>query len=195
MDLRKQEVTRLLRNADAGSPGATALFQAIYQELHSLASRRMARERSGHTLQATALVHEAYLRLVDQTEMVWDNRRHFFGAAAKAMERLLIDHARKARSLKRGGGQARVAITLSGLADEQDPERILALHQALERLAEEDPRAAEIARLRFSAGMETEETARSLEISPRTVARDWAYARARLFELMQPRGDSQDQNP
>ena len=183
---RSSQVTLLLQSLAEGEDVAPALFEAVYGELRELAAGHMRRERVGHTLQATAVVHEAYLRLIGQREIAWSNRRHFFGAAAKAMERLLIDHARKVRSLKRGGERARVNLTLSGLSDGTDPDQVLALHEALEELAEEDPRAAEVARLRFFVGLDTEESALALEVSPRTVARDWAYARARLFELLAP---------
>ena len=186
MSERAQDVTLLLQSLSEGEDAAPALFEAVYGELRELAGSRMNRERAGHTLQATALVHEAYLRLIGQREMAWTSRRHFFGAAAKAMERLLIDHARKVRSKKRGGENARVAMTLSGLSDGENPDQIIELHEALEELAAEDPRAAEVARLRFFVGLEVEETALALELSPRTVARDWAYARARLFELLAP---------
>ena len=186
MSDRSKEVTLLLQSLQEGGDGAAALFDAVYTELRQIAGSRMRKERAGHTLQATALVHEAYMRLVGQRDLGFANRRHFFGAAAKAMERLLIDHARKVRSLKRGGAEARVALTLSGLSDGGDPDQVLELHEALDALAAEDPRAAEIARLRFFVGLEVEETAQALELSPRTVARDWAYARARLFELLAP---------
>jgi len=174
------DLTRLLRE---GAPG-DELYPLIYSELRALATARMGTERSGHTLQATALVHEAYLRLVRDRDMHWHDRRHFFGAAAEAMRRVLVDHARRVKSEKRGGARERLLISLGGLAREDDPDLVLALDEALEALAAEEPRTAEVARLRFFAGLSSEEVARTLELSPRSVARDWAYARARLAEIL-----------
>lgn len=179
-----QQVTRILRDGAEDGEAWSRLLPLIFDELHAIARRRMSEERPDHTLQATALVNEAYLRLVEDRDMDWKNRRHFFGAAAEAMRRILIDHARKARSQKRGGDRARVSLTVAGLVDESDPERIIALDDALSTLEREDPRAAEVARLRYFTGLEVEETARALDVSPRTIMREWAYARARLFELM-----------
>ncbi len=125
MDDRSKDVTLLLQSLTEGVDAAPALFEAVYDELRQLAGSRMNRERAGHTLQATALVHEAYMRLIGQRDMAWTSRRHFFGAAAKAMERLLIDHARKVRAKKRGGENARVAMTLSGLSDGENPDQVI----------------------------------------------------------------------
>ena len=181
---RPAEVTRLLQALARGEDAAAALFETVYDELRGIAGARMGRERPGGMLQATALVHEAYLRLVGQEEMAWESRRHFFGAAAKAMERLLIDQARGIRSQKRGGAQAHVTLTVDGLPIGEHPERALELHEALAVLAEEDARAAEVARMRFFVGLDVDDTAQALEVSPRTVARDWAFARARLIQLL-----------
>jgi RNA polymerase sigma factor (TIGR02999 family) len=188
-DLRG-EVTRLLGAAGADESAWEALLPLLYQELQALARRQMGREREGHTLQATALVHEAWLRLAGDRDMEWSSRRHFFGAAARAMQRVLVDHARAVQAAKRGGGRARMTITLEGLEQESEPERVLAVNDALEALEAEDPRAAEVARLRFYAGLEVLEVARALEISERTVMREWAWARARLAELLGDREGS-----
>jgi RNA polymerase sigma factor (TIGR02999 family) len=174
------DVTRMLRDGARGEE----LFPLVYDELRALAGRRMGAERTEHTLQATALVNEAYLRLVRDRDMQWRDRRHFFGAAAEAMRRVLVDHARRVKSDKRGGGQERLAITLGGLAREDDPDLLLALDEALSRLEREDARVAEVARLRFFTGLSGEDVSKALELSPRTVARDWAFARARLTELL-----------
>ncbi len=174
------DVTRLLREGlHDGS-----LFEAVYSELRALARGRMAQERAGHTLQAPALVNEVYLRLAREEGMEWRDRRHFYGAAVEAMRRVLVDHARKVRSKKRGGDRARLDLTLSGLAQADDPELVLALDEGLEQLAREDARCAEGARLRIYAGFSTEDVVRALELTPRTVQRDWAYARARLGEIL-----------
>ncbi len=184
MDDRPDRVTRILREGGGSGAAWSELLPLVYDELHAIAERRMAAERAGHTLQATALVSEAYLRLVDDREIDWQNRRHFYGAAAEAMRRILIDHARRVRSQKRGGDRARVSISVVDLADDGDPERLLALDDALGALEKEDPRAAEVARLRFFAGLDVAQTAQALDVSERTVTREWAYARARLAELV-----------
>jgi RNA polymerase sigma factor (TIGR02999 family) len=180
----QDRVTQILRAGAEDENAWSQLLPLIYDELHTIAKKRMSSERPDHTLQATALVNEAYMRLVTDQDMDWKSRRHFFGAAAEAMRRILIDHARKVRSQKRGGDRARVTLSVAGLVDDTDPNNILALDEALSTLEREDPRAAEVARLRYYTGLEVEETAKALEISPRTVMREWAYARARLFELM-----------
>ena len=176
---RKAELTRLLRAPGDGGE----LLPLIYDELRGIASQRMGGERSDHTLQATALVHEAYVRLVDH-RAGWKDRRHFYSAAAEAMRRILIDHARKAKSQKRGGDRARLSITVAELVHHDDPDQLLALDDALTRLDREDPRAAEVARLRFYTGLGVEETALAMDISERTVMREWSYARARLAEFL-----------
>lgn len=177
---RSADVTRLLRE-----PGREAdLYTAVYDELRALAQRRMSDERAGHTLQATALVHEVYMRLVRDQNMEWRDRRHFYGAAVEAMRRVLVDHARRVRSEKRGGDRARLDVTLSGLPHGDDPELVLALDEAIEALAGEDARCAEVTRLRIYAGFSTDDVAHALEMTPRTVQRDWSYARARLGELL-----------
>jgi RNA polymerase sigma factor (TIGR02999 family) len=177
-----RDLTRLLQQGDLDGE----VLGLVYDELRDLARRRMAGERAQHTLQATALVHEAWVRLVRDRDMQWRDRRHFFGAAAEAMRRVLVDHARRVQSEKRGGDRARLEITLGGLAREDDPELLLALDDALTALEAEDPRSAEVARLRFFAGLSVDDVARALDVTPRTVARDWAFARARLTQLLAP---------
>lgn len=179
----RAEVTRLLQEAGAREEAWSELLPLVYDELRGIAGRRMGGERAEHTLQATALVHEAWMRLVGDKDLDWRGRRHFFGAAAEAMRRVLVDHARRAKSEKRGGDRERLSITVADIVTDQEPERLLMLDDALDRLAREDPRAAEVARLRLFAGLPVEETAKALEVSERTVMREWAYARARLAEL------------
>jgi RNA polymerase sigma factor (TIGR02999 family) len=180
------EVTQLLEAAAAGdAKAAAALLPIVYDELRKLAAARMAEEKPGQTLQATALVHEAYLRLVGQAhEQLWDNRGHFFAAAAEAMRRILIESVRKKRSLKQGGQRQRAEL-LDDQAIAQPPdERLLALDEALERFGREQPRMAELVRLRFFAGLSIEEVANLLGISSRTAKRDWTFARAWLRREM-----------
>ncbi len=181
---RRQDVTAILRGGTTPEQAWSELLPLVYDELKLLAQRRMNAERAGHTLQATALVHEAYMRLVADTEMDWAGRRHFFGAAAEAMRRVLVDHARKVKAGKRGGDRMRVTLSLGQQVTEDDPDRLLALDEALGTLAAEDARAAEVARLRYFAGLSVAETALALGCSERTVMREWTYARARLSELL-----------
>jgi RNA polymerase sigma factor (TIGR02999 family) len=177
------DVTGLLQqwgNGDASA--AERLLPAIYDELHRQAARAMRRENAEHTLQATALVHEAYLRLVDQRRVEWRNRAQFFGIAANVMRRVLVDHARARLAAKRGGGAAQ--ITLGGAdrdaADSDDGIELLALHDALERLQEFDADQARLVELRYFGGLNIDETAEALGVSPATVKREWALARAWL---------------
>ena len=174
------EVTRLLRD----ERGREQLLPLVYAELRAIAQKRMAGERADHTLQATVLVHDAYLKLVGEENLDWRDRKHFYSAAAEAMRRLLIDHARRARSQKRGGDHRRVTLGGAEAELELDPDQILALDEALAKLEQEDERAAAVTRLRFFSGLSVEETARALEISERSVHREWTYARARLFQLL-----------
>lgn len=174
------DVTELLIAAQGGSPDAVSkLMPAVYAELRQLAAGYLRSERAEHTLQTTGLVHEAYLRLVDQSRTTWKNRSHFFGIAAQAMRRILVDYARKRRAAKRDGGRP---VTL----DEQlagtptDSDEVLAVDEALERLAMLDPRQSRIVELRYFAGLSIEETAEALEVSPATVKRDWTSAKAWL---------------
>jgi RNA polymerase sigma factor (TIGR02999 family) len=149
-------------------------------------------ERADHTLQATALVHEAWLRLADHQNADWRDRAHFFAAAAEAMRRILIDNARRAGAEKRGGGRERVTLGALESEVEAEPVEAAELAEALVRLEQHDPRAAEVTRLRFFAGLSVEDTARALGITPRTVHREWTYARARLFEWVRESGEERE---
>lgn len=179
------DVTGLLARASGGDALATAeLFPLVYNELRVLAAHHLAGERSGHTLQPTALVHEAYLRLVGPEEGTWQNRAHFFGAAAKAIRRILIEHARGKASHKRGGGAERV--TLEGLEMEATMAGVdlLDLNDSLERLAAMDPAKAGVVELRYFGGLTLEESAQVLGVSVPTVSRHWEFARAWLHRDM-----------
>lgn len=175
-------MTALLLSWSGGeSAAADRLIPAVYDELHRQAARAMRREGYENTLQTTALVHEAYLRLVDQQRVQWRNRAHFFGIAAEVMRRVLVDHARARQAAKRGGGIQRItlgdAVVASSEAEDAD---VLALHEALERLALLDPRQARLVELRYFAGLTIEESAEALDVSPATLKREWAVARAWL---------------
>ncbi len=187
------DVTRILSAIEQGDPKASAeLLPIVYDELRRLSAQRLAREGS-QTLEATDLVHEAYLRLVGGKhtgeQPSWDNRGHFFAAAAEAMRRILIDRARKRQRLKRGGGREQHSLSESDFAVESSGIDIIALDEALSRLSEEDGRKAELVKLRFFAGLTTEEAAAVLDVSRATAERYWAYSRAWLYhELM--KGDT-----
>jgi len=165
-------------------PIAEDLVPLVYRRLRALAQRSMNTERIDHTLGATGLVHEAYLRLAEDRETPWTGETHFFVAAAEAMRRILVDHARARATVKRGSGQVIHLPDISSVAESAEPGEILALDGAISRLEDEDPRAAAVVRLRFFAGLSTEHTARVLGTSKRTIAREWAFARARLYELL-----------
>ena len=175
-------VTQLLVAwGDGDRSAGDRLLPIVYAELHRRATAAMRRENEGHTLQATALVHEAYMRLVDQRSIAWQNRAQFYGVAAQLMRRILIDHAREHLAEKRGGGA--VPVTLSGVdaaPDDDEAVDVLALHEALERLAVLDARQAKLVELRYFGGLTIDETAEALDISPATTKRDWATARAWL---------------
>jgi len=174
-------ITRLLDEASTGNQkAASELLPLVYKELHALAIRRMASERAEHTLQATALVHEAYLRLVGAQQTTWKGKGQFCLAAAEAMRRILIEHARKRGRIKRGGDHKRVSLDIEVLAREAQPEEITAAVDAIERLEKKDARMGEIVRLRFFVGLSVAETAAALGLSDRTVRREWALARAWL---------------
>jgi len=178
------DVTRLLDSAAAGDPHAAAeLLPLVYDELRKLAAARMAAEPAGHTLDATALVHEAYLRLVDQAQpQPWRGRGHFFAAAAKAMRRILIESARRKAARIRGGGRNRVDLDQITLALSDDhPAELLALDEALTELERHDPQIAELVKIRFFAGLTHQEAAEALGISRRAADRLWALARAWLY--------------
>tara|TARA_R110002126_G_scaffold1402_13_gene8022 strand:+ start:1135 stop:1698 length:564 start_codon:yes stop_codon:yes gene_type:complete len=182
MSDRRGEITRILSRGS--SSAGQEILPHVYEELRSIARQRMSRERADHTLQATALVHEAYGRLIGDRLENLEDRSQFFAAAALAMQRVLIDHARKARSQKRGGDLIRVTLGAPESPVEFEAERFLALNDALDVLAAEDARAAEVTRLRFLAGLTVEETALAMGISERSVAREWSFARARLTDLI-----------
>ena len=176
------DVTRILSQIESGDPAAAGqLLPLVYDELRKLAAARLAQEKPGQTLQATALVHEAYLRLVENESQAWDSRRHFFAAAAEAMRRILVENARRKGSLKRGGEQKRLELADVDLAAPKRTEEILAVDDALDRLEQQDPAAAQLVKLRYYSGFTLPQAAEVLEISPRTADRLWVYARAWLF--------------
>lgn len=179
-------VTHLLQQLSSGSEAAAdQLIPLIYAELREIASRQMRRERGDHTLQPTALVHEAFLRLVGNNQSTWQNRQHFLGVAAQAMRRTLVDHARRRRAQKRGGNDEKIELDEALLAGSEAPAVDLeALDSALTSLGELDRRQARIVELRFFAGLSVEETAEVLGISPATVKRDWQFAKAWLRREM-----------
>lgn len=177
---RAGEFTELLNAAGAGTPGALdRILPLVYDELRRLAERYFRAERPDHTLQTTALVHEAYLRLVNAPDLSWENRRHFFGIAGQAMRQILVDHARRRSAVKRDGGRPMTLdeglVGAAALSDD-----ILGVDQALHRLAEIAPRAARVVELRYFAGLSIEHTAETLDVSVATVKRDWLTARAWL---------------
>jgi len=161
------------------------LLPVLYEELRKLARHKLAQEPSGQTLQATALVHEAWLRLGGDRQPKWQNEAHFFAAAAQAMRRILLDRARRRKALRRGGDAQRVSMEFVELATVADDDQLLALDAALSRFAEHDPSKAELVRLRFYVGLTIPEAARMLGLTPTTAKRHWAYARAWLFREMQ----------
>jgi RNA polymerase sigma factor (TIGR02999 family) len=175
------DVTRILEAIEGGDARATGeLLPLVYEELRLLAAQRLCREKPGQTLQATALVHEAYLRLVGDEARGWHSRGHFFGAAAEAMRRILVENARRKGSVKHGGGRHRVGLTDADPAAEAGSEDLLVLDEALERLAAMDGRKAELVKLRYFAGLTLEQAASALGISRSTAYENWAYARAWL---------------
>jgi RNA polymerase sigma factor (TIGR02999 family) len=163
---------------------ASSLLPEVYEELRKLAEHRMAGQAVSHTLQATALVHEAYMRVAADGTKRWANRAHLFHAIAEAMRRILIDHARAKGGPKRGGGWKRLPLDLLDLALTEEPGQILALDEAVSRLEQLDPTAARVVHLRFYCGLSVDETARAMDVSPRTVMRDWAFARAYLLRAL-----------
>src|SRR5262245_32582004 len=181
---RMTDVTRILSAIEQGDPHAAGqLLPLVYEELRNLAAQKPAQEMPGQTLQSTALVHEAYLRLVNVTQgQHWNSRGHFFAAAAEAMQRILIETARRKHSPKHGGGWTRKGLDEVDLAAPDSPDELLALDEALERLAQQDKDAADVVRLRLYAGLPLAEAAELLGISPRPADRLWAYARAWLHE-------------
>jgi RNA polymerase sigma-70 factor, ECF subfamily len=182
MDSKKpSEVTQLLHHLGVGGQPATdRLFAAVYQELRNLAEQFFRREQPGQTLQATALVHEAYFKLVDQRCVDWQGRAHFLGVAAQAMRRILLDHARQRGAAKRGGGWKRVTLNDRLIPGLESDDKLLALDEALGRLSQLDPRQAQIVELRFFGGLSVEEAAQVLGMSKRSVEREWTMVRAWL---------------
>jgi RNA polymerase sigma-70 factor, ECF subfamily len=181
----QQEITQLLSDWSGGDEGALEkLIPLVQPELHRLAHHYMSRERAGHTLQTTAILNEAYLQLVDDPRRNWQNRTHFMAAAAQLMRRIMVDHARERRALKRGGGALKVPLDDAALVTEKRSEELLALDEALESLAAQDPRKSQIVELRYFGGLTVEETAAFLKLSHRTVEREWRMAKAWLYRAL-----------
>ena len=177
----QHRVTQLLEHWSHGDDAALAeLTPLVYEELRRLAHRHMGGERPDHTLQTTALVNEAYLRLADQSNPSWQNRAHFFAAAARAMRQILVNYAKSYRAQKRGGGAIKVELDEAAIVSPEESKEIVDLHEALERLAALDPRKARVVELKYFGGLNYDEMAEVLKISPVTVRRDWEFARARL---------------
>jgi RNA polymerase sigma factor (TIGR02999 family) len=184
----RADITGLLKKLNTGDPDAVAeIVSVVYPELRRIARAYMRSERGEHTLQPTALINEAWIRLVDQTRVDWRDRTHFFGVAASMMRRVLVDHARQRLADKRGGGQRKLSIDWVELqAGGEKLNEVLSVHEALERLDGIDSRLAKIVELRYFAGMDVDETAVALGISPRTVDREWSMARAWLSTQLAP---------
>jgi RNA polymerase sigma factor (TIGR02999 family) len=187
------DITQVLSALQSGDPrAAQKLLPLVYEELRKLAAHKLARERPGQTLQATALVHEAWIRIAGPDQQTWNGRGHFFGAAAEAMRRILIDNARRKLAIRNGGGLARVdadGTDVEIAAPEGKEDELLAVHEAIDRLVVRNPRQAELVKLRYFAGLTIEEAAEALGMSTGTAKRDWAYARAWLFrEIRATRG-------
>jgi RNA polymerase sigma factor (TIGR02999 family) len=179
------DVTRILNAIEGGDPkAANELLPLVYDELRLLASQKMAQERPGQTLQATALVHEAYLRLVGTEDQEWDNRGHFFKAAAEAMRRILVDNARRKGRMKHGAGHQRIDLTDGCIATEAPPDTLIALDEALTQLDDLDADATLLIKLTYFGGFSLEEAAEALKITPRTAYRHLAFARAWLYDVL-----------
>ena len=179
------DMTRLLEAVERGEPQAAAdLIPLVYDELRRLAAYRLAQEKPGQTLQATGLVHEAYLRLLQADGPRWKDHRHFFNAAAEAMRKILVDSARRKASQKRGGGAKPLDVDRIELPMPQPTDDLLALNEALSRLEEDDPEAAKLVKLRFFAGLTMAQAADAIGVSPRTADNMWSYARAWLYRAM-----------
>ena len=191
MDPSPHEVTQLLVAWSNGDQVARdELMSVVYQELHRLAHHYMQRESPGHTLQTSALVNEAFLRLVDQRQVRWQNRAHFYGIAAQMMRRILVDYARSRRYAKRGGGVPEMPLDEALIVSDERSAEVLALDETLQRLAEFDPRKSQIVEFRFFGGLSIEETAEVLAVSPGTVMRDWTLAKAWLRREMSTNASS-----
>ena len=177
------DVTRILNAIERGDAKATdELLPLVYEELRLLAAQKLAHETPGQTLQATALVHEAYLRLIGDAPQTWENRGHFFGAAAEAMRRILVENARRKKREKHGGDRRRLDLGTVDPALEGPSDDVLAVDEAIEKLAQEDPDAARLVKLRYFSGLTVAEAAAVLGLSLRTAEREWAYARAWLYD-------------
>lgn len=181
-----EAVTQILEAAGAGDPqAAEKLLPLVYDELRRLAAARMAQQAPGQTLQGTALVHEAWLRLAGTGRQHWESRRHFFSAAAEAMRHILIDRARKRQSQRHGGGLERMDIEEMDVAAPAEPEVLLAVNEAIDELEKADPEKAEVVKLKFFVGLSEREAAELLGVSERTIERRWAYAQAWLFDRIE----------
>ncbi|HVI72559.1 MAG TPA: sigma-70 family RNA polymerase sigma factor [Pyrinomonadaceae bacterium] len=181
----QHEITQLLAEWSDGNQSALdELYPLVYEELHKLARRYMSRERKGHTLQTTALINEAYVRLVDQRNVHWANRSHFFAISAQIMRRILIDHARRHAYAKRGGGAQQVSLEEVAVVAREQSSDILRLDEALKILAKMDPRRCHVVELRYFGGLSNEEIAGVLKVSENTVTRDWNLARAWLYQQL-----------
>jgi RNA polymerase sigma factor (TIGR02999 family) len=185
------DVTRILEGIGRGDPkAADALLPLVYEELRKLATHKMAQEAAYQTLQPTALVHEAWLRLVGQDQpSSFQNRAHFFAAAAEAMRRILVESARRKRRLRHGGGQERVRLEEVDVAAEEADDRLLGVNDALDSLAREDPLEADVVKLRFFVGLNHKEIAEALDLSEKTVQRYWAHAKAALYQHIRGNGN------
>ena len=184
-----QRVTQLLVNWSQGDTAALAeLTPLVYDDLRRLAHRHMGRQRPDHTLQTTALAHEAYLRLADQTNPNWQTRAHFFAVAARAMRHILVDYAKRYRSQKRGGGGVKIELDEAALVSPEESKEIIDLHEALESLATLDARKAKVVELKYFGGLNYDEIAEVLKISPVTVRRDWEFAKVWLYAELQSAG-------
>lgn len=191
------DVTQILHRIEHGEPqAANELLPLVYDELRKLAAQKLAHERPGQTLQATALVHEAYLRLVSASPQAggnaWDGRGHFFAAAAESMRRILVENARHKQRLKHGGGQVRVELTANDVCRGDDPHELLALHEALQKLADADEAAERVAKLRLFAGLSVDEAGAALGISRATAYRNWTYAKAWLTDALRENAGGSD---
>ena len=183
------DVTRILNAIEQGDPRATEeLLLLIYDELRLMAAQKLSQEPPGQTLQATALVHEAYIRLVEVESRNWNSRNHFFMSAAEAMRRILIENARRKKTLKHGGNQKRVVLDNATITTEETPDELIALDEALEKLAVEDPTKADLVKLRYFAGLSIDHAAEILGISRATAIRHWSFTRAWLFQRIKKSG-------
>lgn len=179
-DDRTNQITEILNSVGENGSPADALLPIVYDDLHALAEKYLRAEPAGHTLQPTALVHEAYMKLVDQTRVDWQGRTHFFAVGAQAMRRILVDHARRRRAAKRGGDRHRITVDEQLLAEGRRDEDLLALDEALEKLADLDTQQAKMVELRFFGGLNVAETAVALGMSKRTAEREWTMVRSWL---------------